>query len=74
MPLRRIREELDLLNAETARSEPNLEFILIHSRALHDHALDAAECVIYSDTSEADRTLIERFAATTGRTVQYRNL
>jgi hypothetical protein len=61
MPLRRMREESELLQSELQRECPDLRFLLIHAQSFLQHAEAAAEGQVYPDTSAEDRKMIEVF-------------
>lgn len=67
MPLKRMREELELVNKELAVTEPDLGFLLVHIESMHEHARAAASGRIYDDTAPEDRILIERYVQSKSR-------
>jgi hypothetical protein len=61
MPLRRMREESELLQRELARSQPDLQFLLVHAQSLLQQAEYAAEGGVHADTSPEDAEMIRNY-------------
>lgn len=61
MPLKRMRQELELIQIEISREVPDLGFLIVHAQALLQHAESASEGILYPDTSQEDAAMINMY-------------
>lgn len=61
MPLKRMRDEVEMLQANLFSPDPELTFILVHTEALLRYAQDAANGVVYDTTASEDAEMITRY-------------
>lgn len=61
MPLKRMRDEVEMLQANLFSPNPDLAFILVHTEALFRYAQDATNGVVYDTTEPEDAEMIARY-------------